>query len=946
MPYRKKALIAGIAACFAVSGGAYAQDTAPVPATTPAASDSGTSADQAKQLQGVTVTGIRASLKKSLDRKRDNDAITEVITAEDIGKLPATNTAEALAQIPGVTIDHSLSATQRVSIDGLDPSLNLSFLDGHPVAQAIWLYGDSPNRGFNFSLLPPEILGAIEVYKTPEARLIEGSLGGTILMHTLQPLDLPANTLRGSVGVNYNDMANKGKPNVSLFYSWHDAAKTLGVNVSAQHYEQVTNREGEEIFGYTPLSSVAQNSPYVQSQIASGALRPTDLMPQEINSAYFQQTEKRDSLATNIQFKPTHQIEIGAGLMWMQDHLSNLNQSMYAFMLQNGNYEKGITSLTEGGNGVITAGQTVGTCNPNGGAGCTAAGNSNPTGPQCNPGTGANCNATASVILDNQARASLITTQGFDLHGTYKGDGWKLYSQVGMSNSHNILEQAFIEPAYTGGYNWDINRGFNFDNAQAAQNPANWQAQGGFFGNYAQEPYSARDLFGQVDFGKDFDGIINQLLIGFRYANHHEGEILNVYTGVSGTDAAGNAASLADVGAGGLTNLSGLTSMNFLPGSVNHVQPTNSGAVFNWVLNTPGLFNNFYYPFFYQNSFDVAQANESAYVQLNFADSGFKGNFGVRVVRTDTSSSSYQLGGASPNGPNAGPYVTESNIHVDPLPALNVSYDLTPQTILRGALSETVAYAPYNQMAPYVFTNDTVLTGTGGNAHLDPYKSINLNLAAEWYFAPESLLSGTFFHKQVVNYIAQNTGTEHLFNSLFVTSKTQYQALQATPGNNCDSNGFCDYGISRPRDGGRATVDGLALSFQEPFSNTGFGVRGNLTYTYGVTQQGGDLPYTSKDSVSLVPYFEKGPVAASVSYQWRSKYLAGGYVAGAPSTYTAAYTQLDATASYDITKHIAIGLDALNLLDSTYSQYLGNPNLPSARYKNGREFLATLHLKL
>jgi len=928
MPYRKKALIAGIAACFAVSTGAYAQDTAPAPATPPAPSDSTSSADQAKQLQGVTVTGIRASLKKSLDRKRDSDDVTEVITAEDIGKLPATNTAEALAQMPGVTLDRQFSATQRVSIDGADPSLNLSYLDGHPVAQAIWLYEDSPNRGFNFSLLPSEILGSVEVFKTPEARLIEGSLGGTILMHTVQPLDLPANTARGSVGYNFNDLAGNGKPNAALFYSWKDSGKTFGIDIAAQHYEQVNDREGREVFGYTPLSAVAPSSPYVASQIASGALRGTDLMPQEVNSAFFQQTEKRDSVTSNIQFKPASNIDLGTSLMWMQDHLDSLNQSMYAFMLQNANYESGIDSLTESSNGVITAGHTTGTCNPN------------------DPAT-KGCTATASTILDNQARGALITTQGLDLHGTYHGDSWKLYSQVGLSNSHNVITQAFIEPAYTGGYSWDLNRGFNFDNATAAENAANWQSQGGFFGNYAQEPYSARDLFGQVDFTKDFDGFINQLLVGARYAIHHEGQELDVYTGVTSTDAAGNAASLADVGAGPLTKLSGLDNMNYLHGSVNHVQPASRESVYNWVLATPNLFNNFYYPFFYQNTFLVSQATEAAYAQLNFAHDQLRGNFGVRLVRTDTNSSSYVIGSANPSLPNAGPYVTAEKIHLDPLPALNLSYDLTPHTVLRGALAEVIAYAPYNQLAPYVFTNDTVLTGTGGNDHLSPYRSINLNLAAEWYFAPESLLSGGFFHKQVINYIVNGTDTEHLFNSLFQTSPTQYAALQNTPGTNCDNNGFCDYGISRPQNGGRATVDGLLLSFQEPFSDTGFGVRGNFTYSYAVVSKtNGDLPYNSKDAISVTPYFEKGPVAASVSYGWRSKYLAGGYVAGSPSTYTAAYTELDATASVSFTKNISLSIDGLNLFDSTYAQYLGDPKLPSASYKNGREFLATLHLKL
>lgn len=948
MPYRRRALSIGIAAILSVvAAGASAQDSAqqPAPPATPAPSSA--PSDQT-QLQGVTVTGIRASLQKSLQRKRDNDAVTEVITAEDIGKLPATNTAEALSQMAGVTIDHSLAATQRVSIDGTDPSLNLSFLDGHPVSQAIWLYGDSPNRGFNFSLLPPEILGAIEIYKTPEARLIEGSLGGTILMHTVQPLDVPANTLSGSVGYNYNDLAGNGKPNASVFYSWKDPSRRFGIDISAQHYEQVTNREGEEIFGYTPLSQVAKGSTYVQQQIAAGTLKGTDLMPNEINAAYFQQTEKRDSLTSNIQFKPLHNLELGAGLMWMQDHLDNFNQSMYAFMLQNANYESGIDSLTEGGNGVIVGGHTTGTCNPNTGKGCTVAGNSNPLTPTtpCDPTTGKNCVATASTILDNNARTSLITTQGFDLHGTYKGEGWKLYSQVGLSNSHNTLTQAFIEPAYTESYTWSINQGFNFDTPSDAQNPANWQSQGGFFGNYASVPYSARDLFGQVDFTKDFDGFFNQLLLGFRYAIHHEGQVYNVYIGVNGTDSAGNAASLADVGAGPLTNLSGLDQMNFFPGSINHVQPGSPQAVYNWVLSTPGLYNNYYYPFFYQNTFQVSQASEAGYAQLNFSQDKLRGNIGVRVVNTDTNSSSYRLGGADPSVANAGPYVTQGNSKLEPLPALNVSYELTPTTVLRGALAEVIAFAPYNQMAPYVFTNDTVLTGTGGNADLNPYKSVNLNVAAEWYYAPESLLSVGGFHKQVINYIVQGTDTEHLFNSLFLTSKTQYDALQAVASNNCDNNGFCDYGITRPENGGRATADGLLVSFQQPFSNTGFGIRGNWTYTDATTRKGGALPYNSKDSINLVPYYEKGPLSGSLSYNWRSKYLAGGYVAGAPATYVEAYTQLDATAAYKITKNVSIGIDALNLLDSTYTQYLGDPSLPTAHYKNGREFLATLHLKL
>src|SRR5215469_9766371 len=235
MSHRKTLLAASIFAGLCLSGALHAQDQTQTQTQATTTSNGQTTEQQAerasqanaKTLSTVTVTGIRASLQASMDTKRNADAIVDAITAEDIGKFPATNVAEALSQVPGVTLDHLFGATQRVSIDGIDPSLNLAFLDGHPVAQALWLYGDSPNRGFNYSLLPPEILGKLEVFKSPEARLPEGSLGGTVFMHTVQPLDVPANTLSGSFGVNYNDMTDKHRPNASVFYSWRNDSKTF-----------------------------------------------------------------------------------------------------------------------------------------------------------------------------------------------------------------------------------------------------------------------------------------------------------------------------------------------------------------------------------------------------------------------------------------------------------------------------------------------------------------------------------------------------------------------------------------------------------------------------------------------------------------------------------------------------------------------------------------------
>jgi iron complex outermembrane receptor protein len=236
-----------------------------------------------------------------------------------------------------------------------------------------------------------------------------------------------------------------------------------------------------------------------------------------------------------------------------------------------------------------------------------------------------------------------------------------------------------------------------------------------------------------------------------------------------------------------------------------------------------------------------------------------------------------------------------------------------------------------------------VLTGSGGNAHLDPYKSNNFNVAAEWYFAPESVLAASFFYKDIENYIVQGTSIERLFNSLFVTSPQIYAGL---PGGNCDSSGFCNYSITSPVDGGKATAKGVTLSYQQPLGDTGFGVRANYTYSDASTKSGGALPYNSKNAVNLTPYYDKGQLSGSLAYGYRSSYLAGGYVAGAPSETINGYKELDANIAWRFTDHLSLSFDALNMLNSTYLGYLGTKFEPVAEYKSGREYLVTLHFKL
>jgi TonB-dependent receptor len=877
MKYRKSLLSAAIVTSLAFS--AHAQDAGQTQSAT--------------DLDTVQVVGIRASLEKSLDTKRNNVGISEAITAEDIGKFPSTNVAEALSQIPGVSLDRRFGQGERVSIDGTDPSLNLSFLDGHPVAQAIWLYGEQPNRGFDYTLLSPLILGRMEVLKSSEARLTEGSLGGTILMHTRQPLDMDKNELAASVGYSYSDQASKGKPNASVIYSFKNDAETFGIDVAAQHYEERVDRQGMEVFGYAKASTFTN---------ATGVPADADV-PNSINAAWFQQDRKRDSAVVNLQFKPTDELEFNLQGLYIKENFDNYNQSLYSFLTWNAGTVGAVDQLGDVQNGVVTSGHS----------------NAHPA---ADGGT---------VIYDNNVRKSEVTTKGIDLRGAFKQDAWGVSGQVGQSKSDNKdLAQYFIEPFYNGGFSWNTKNGITFDDPAAARDPANWGSAGGWFGNNGIFSTESKDTYGQLDFNVNFDSVFSQLLFGVRSGKHEENFDLNVYGGVTpGT--------LADVGTIGLTDIQGFTD-----DQGRHLQ-VGRGNVLDWIANSPVDYSNPDPASYLNNTWALKQTNNAAYAQLNFSNGALRGNFGVRYVDSKTEGSGFVYSGTPTLDDLDSKWQTKTKKEDFLLPSLTLVYDASTDWVFRFAAGKVIAWAPYNQMVNNTFLNDTTLNGSGGNADLSPYESWNFNLSAEYYFAEQSVVAWSVFYKKIDNYIDSSAVTERQYNSIRDTSPAAWALLVGT--NGCTADGYCDYSIQRPRNAGDGKVKGFNLAFQQPFGDSGFGLLANYTYADGENNTGDPLPYQSRNSIAFSPYYEKGPINARLTYNWRDHYLAGGYVAGAAPASVDDYAELGASIGYRFNDNWSLQVDAQNLLDEEYFQYLGDKEHIAGKYKSGRRYMATLNFK-
>jgi iron complex outermembrane receptor protein len=173
-----KARPKSVATALAVALGGFCLAVQAQEATTAAGADAAPTSASETPLETIVVNGIRGSLELSLARKRDADSVMDVVSAEDIGKLPDKNVADAVQRVPGVNIssgsggEGGFSENDRVSIRGTNPSLTQTTVNGHSIATGDWYIGDQTNtvgRSVSFTLLPAEIVGAVEVQKSSQA---------------------------------------------------------------------------------------------------------------------------------------------------------------------------------------------------------------------------------------------------------------------------------------------------------------------------------------------------------------------------------------------------------------------------------------------------------------------------------------------------------------------------------------------------------------------------------------------------------------------------------------------------------------------------------------------------------------------------------------------------------------------------------------------------------
>ena len=884
MKYRKSVLTAAIVSSLAF--GAQAQEAA-APAS-------------ATDLDTIQVVGIRGSMEKSLDTKREARSHVEVVTAEDIGKLPARNVADTLQRLPGVNISSSsaneggFDESDRVSLRGTTPSLTLTQINGHSIGSADWFIlsqTETVGRSVSYSLLPSELVSQVIVHKSSEARLNEGGSAGTVDVITRKPLEF-ADPLHveASVGGAYSDLPGSTKPQFSGLLNWKNAANNFGVLLQAFYQERELRRDGEEIVG--GFSQIPVDAPVVATNPdLAGVYYPN--LP---GAVYFDQTRERKGGLIALQFKPSDTLTLGLDAFVSKMDAKNYNRN---YMLWTGNFANTQAPLP----GYVIQNNTLVKADYAGVAGTGYGIYDMISRPQSSADTG-------YVTFDADWQASETLNLKFQ-GGTTEGKG--------KTPTQNIAE---VVTGVGAGGGWQVN---------GTDRPTDWYLGGDnsspagslWGGTWGAQNYEVTDkerwgkFDGQLYFGNE--GVMPTLDFGVRYADHTR-QVESPY----GWDLDGDGiwASLQSAAIGHYPGDFGNGIGGSLPSNIWYfTQEALADAINgNSTLRNDGARKN------WASEFKVQEKSTAAYIQANLEGDDWDANFGVRYVNIKQDIRyNRAVAAGSPGAIETslfGPYVPvlAENEHKRLLPSANVKFQLNQDTVLRVAASQTMTLPDYSALAGAVALSNLTHTGSGGNSDLDPIIATNVDASLEWYFAPRALLAASVYSMDLRNYVKYDTVVRPYVND--------------------QTGNVEDYEVTIPvNSDGR--VRGVELTYEQPIGDY-LGFSANYTYADGEADGGAPLVGTSKNTYNASVYFENDSFNARVAYTYRSSFYHG--MLRANEYFQDDTGTLAASLGYKVTDWFSVSLDGLNLNNPKLKYYVADGR-PQAFYSNGRQYYLNLRFK-
>jgi TonB-dependent receptor len=762
-------------------------------------------------IEEVVVTGIRGSLERAMDTKRDASGVVDAISAEDMGKFPDTNLAESLQRISGVSINRVNGEGSEVTVRGFGggfnlvtlngrqmPSANVGTITGNPLDQG----ASGSSRSFDFSNLASEGVRGLQVYKTGRASVATGGVGATINVETIRPLD--ASGTQASIGVKaVNDTSGDDiTPEVSGLYSWTNDDATLGISLfgSFQERDSGSRHSSVEEFGLrTWDSSSATNLSNLG--IVSGAQiinAPNDgqlvYRPTNLGLGFNEDKRERTNGLLTVQFAPNDAMTITADATYAE----NVQDST---ALIDGLWFNGTVDYVEYDGNPVVAAPVIFAEDVSGGK---------------------------DFFFQNLAMGTKDTLESFGVNLDWN-----------ISDKMNLRFDVATSEAESGG---NGPQGNNVLRMNVAGATAGWQAVD--FGQQVPQGVASIDdsvkgnnngVFDMADVGSQvtqfaksgqvakidqfaFDGtfvasdnVEVDFGLGFMSSEMHQ-------TRQSGSNALGGWGVDApnDIPEGLIEQVNTLNEFDYNGSGVAGVsQPTGENApialgsvswkgdpltLLNAMAPIYGLDpNNMPINSTADNMVEEDTVSIFSQVKMDGEVGGMPLNVvaGIRWEETDVTSTSQQsvpsgfvwesnndfsftLGSGVEN-------LTEDYTYSALLPSLDISVDVTDNLKARVSFSKTLSRPTYSDM--YTATSvesPSRITHLGdkpsasqGNARLDPLESNNFDLSVEYYYGEANYFSVGYFQKNVSNFVGIQQADQSLFGLRDATASNSTFLAQA-----------------------------------------------------------------------------------------------------------------------------------------------------------------------
>jgi TonB-dependent receptor len=898
------------------------------------------------EIENIVVTGIRGSQRQAIDIKRDAINSVDAIVSEDLGKMPDQNVAESLQRVPGITIDRNRGEGNGVTVRGLGPQFNTVTVNGRVIATT------GSGREFDFSILPSELISGAEVYKSPQADLNGASIGATIDIRTLRPLEQEVG-LRGggSARANIAELSESTTPSGAGYFTWKSDSGRLGVSAVVSYDEK--EERADNFFVGASSSPRSFDDGYYGSvtdlggTLCVGSVNGGVCTPRIADDVtLFRDVDMYHNFINQVEFSERERT--GGNLTLQYDVSEDLRLTFDAMATYEDRYfhSSGIVTDFSGGTLVDQAIQ--------GGSETTE-------------------------TVAGQTRT--VHVGGIAMSETFEGG---TIDEIVEDHPQESLSTLY-------GFNAEWNNGplsLAFD---AAVSKAEYRNPDGNFTTVRLKDmdftYDRRNGTPVPDFSVSADFSPAATDVEHRYAHFVGPSAVNFDDTLYETrldaswDTGGAVVVYGGLGYSDRTkDTEGFSSPNvcaycgsdvLLPPELfrvtdfNFMEDVAADTEREWVdydtdalVEAMLLLNETSDPALHSGDFGLPEHNPagSSSVQeqviLGYLMAEFTGdlgsmplavNAGVRLESTDFTSE-----GASQTVLSAKPNMTGQNIivlsdvvpvslsgdYVDILPSLNARLNLTDTLVLRTAASRVISRPTLTDLSPAqsITSNPGNERISRGNPDLLPFRASQIEGGLEWYYDDLSLLSGTIFYKSIDSFITRGVSTEQVDEVTFI--------------------------IDEPVNGEGASVTGLELSYQTVFDGLpapfdGFGTQISYTYTDS------DADYTnpaiesahytlqglSHNSYTIVGFYEKGPLQARLAYTWRDEYLVAPQTQTGVPEFADTYDQLDAGIQFSVTPDIILTAEAVNLTDS-YEFHYANVFENTQQYRTvGRRFSAGVRVR-